>query len=107
MAIILFMKDPRITLYIEGEIKDDEVSVKGWDEMFGGRVLITKSYDKKKTLLIPLDKDSSIAYGVNATDSEIEERKLKQKQFEEEQLRQKGKGGLVDPVTIIPSSKRH
>lgn len=99
MPIILYLKEPRIELYVKGKISDDPESIKEWDEAFAGRVFVTRSYNDKKGLIIPLDKDCNIALGEEVTEKEIDERKAKMKKLKEEQeLREKG--GKIAPVTL-------
>lgn len=101
MPIILYLKEPRVELYVKGKISEDPESIKEWDEAFAGRVFVTRSYNDKKGLIIPLDKDCNIALGEEASEKEIDERKEKLKKLKEEEERKRGGGRGIDPVHMV------
>lgn len=72
MPILICLKEPPINLIVEGEIKDE--SEKKWDQIFREGVLLVKSMGGKN-VLVPLWKESNVAFMQEVTEEEIEKQK--------------------------------
>lgn len=100
MPILIALKVPRINLFAEGEIKDEDE--KRWDEIFHNQVLIVKN-SKGKNTLIPLAMDCNIAVMEEMTEEQLKEIEEASKKRKEE-----GQGGpvITKPQFLFPSGKK-
>ena len=100
MPILIVLKNPRVNLFAEGEIKDDEQD--HYDEIFHNQVLMVKNR-KGRNQLIPLLQDCNIAVMETVTDEEIDEQEKELEKRKKQAESQGGKGGLVtQPGFVIP-----
>ena len=100
MPILIVLKNPRINLIAEGEIKDEDE--KRWDEIFHNQVLMIKN-QKGRNQLVPLLQDCNIAVMETVTDKEIEEQEKAMEKRKQQAEAQGGKGGLISqPGFVIP-----
>ena len=103
MPILIVLKNPRINLIAEGEIKDEDE--KSWDELFHNQVLMIKN-QKGRNQLVPLLQDCNIAVMETVTDEEIEEQEKEMQKRKKQAEAQGGRGGLISqPDFIIPSNR--
>ena len=90
MPILIVLKNPRMNLVAQGEIKDD--STKEWDEIFHNQVLMVKNKSGRNTL-VPLLQECNIAVMEEITEEEIEEMSKMAEKRKREMEAQGGKGG--------------
>lgn len=103
MPILIALKNPRMNLIAEGEIKDN--SEKEWDEIFHNQVLMIKNQSGRNTL-IPLLQDCNIAVMEEVTDKEIKEMEIATEKRRKEVQAQGGGGGLISrPQFGFPSGR--
>ena len=103
MPILIVLKNPRMNLVAQGEIKDD--STKEWDEIFHNQVLMVKNKSGRNTL-IPLLQECNIAVMEEITEEEIKEMEEELKKRKKKMESQGGKGGsIVTPPFAFPSGK--
>ena len=105
MPILIVLKNPRMNLVANGEIKDN--SEKEWDEIFHNQVLLVKNQSGRNTL-IPLLQDCNIAIMEEVTDEEIKEMEELAKKRKEEMEAQGGKGGgglISQPQFAFPTGR--
>ncbi|MCK4783324.1 MAG: hypothetical protein KAV87_06200 [Desulfobacteraceae bacterium] len=103
MPILIVLKNPRMNLIAQGEIKDN--SEKEWDEIFHNQVLMVKNKSGRNTL-IPLLQDCNIAIMEEITDEEITGMEEELKKRKKEMETQGGKGGsIVTPQFAFPSGR--
>lgn len=98
MPILIALKNPRMNLIAQGEIKDD--SEKEWDVIFNNQVLMTKN-QAGHNMLIPLLVDCNIAVMEEVTDKEIKEMEELAKKRKKEMTAQGGPGG-GGPLVSMP-----
>lgn len=94
MPILIVLKNPRVNLFAEGEIKDDQQE--HYDEIFHNQVLMVKNR-KGRNQLIPLLQDCNIAVMETVTDEEIEEQDKELKKRQKQAESQGGKSNLISP----------
>lgn len=103
MPILIALKNPRMNLIAQGEIKDD--SEKQWDEIFHNQILMTKN-QAGHNMLIPLLQDCNIAVMEEVTDKEIKDMEELAKKRKKEAESQGGTGGLISkPGFGFPSGR--
>ncbi len=103
MPILIVLKNPRVNLFAEGEIKDDQQE--HYDEIFHNQVLMVKNR-KGRNQLIPLLQDCNIAVMETVTDEEIEEQEKEMKKRMKQAETQGGAGGLISkPGFVIPHGR--
>ena len=103
MPILIVLKNPRVNLFAEGEIKDDEQQ--HYDEIFHNQVLMVKNR-KGRNQLIPLLQDCNIAVMETVTDEEIDEQEKELEKRRKQAESQGGKGGLISKSGfVIPSNR--
>ena len=103
MPILIVLKNPRINLIAEGEIKDEDE--KRWDEIFHNQVLMIKN-QKGRNQLVPLLQDCNIAVMETVTDKEIEEQEKAMEKRKQQAEAQGGRGGVISkPEFIIPHGR--
>lgn len=103
MPILIVLKNPRVNLFAEGEIKDDQQE--HYDEIFHNQVLMVKNR-KGRNQLIPLLQDCNIAVMETVTDKEIEEQEKEIEKRKKAAEEKGGRGGLVSqPEFIIPAGR--
>lgn len=103
MPILIVLKNPRMNLIAQGEIKDN--SEKEWDEIFHNQILMVKNKSGRNTL-IPLLQECNIAVMEEITDEEIEEMKKMAEKRTKEMEKQGGQGGLIStPQFGFPSGR--
>jgi hypothetical protein len=103
MPILIVLKNPRMNLITQGEIKD--TSEKEWDEIFHNQVLMTKN-QAGHNMLVPLLVDCNIAIMEEVTDKEIKEMEELSKKRRKEAESQGGSGGLISqPNFAFPSGR--
>ncbi len=103
MPILIVLKNPRVNLFAEGEIKDDEQG--HYDEIFHNQVLMVKNR-KGRNQLIPLLQDCNIAVMETVTEEEIEEQEKELKKRKKQAESQGGAGGLISkPGFAFPSGR--
>ena len=74
MPLLIFLKEPPMSLIVEGEIKDKDEEY--WDKVFDNGVLIVKNQDGQN-MVIPLWKESNITFIQEVTKEQIEEQEKK------------------------------
>ena len=100
MPIVIVLKDPQINLICQGEIKDNEATIKEYDAMFPN--LMVKDQEGNN-LVIPLSVDCNIAFIKETTQEAIDKRKK-----EAEERRKQGRGGqglITKPEMLFPGGK--
>ncbi len=103
MPILIVLKNPRVNLFAEGEIKDDQQA--HYDEIFHNQVLMVKNR-KGRNQLIPLLQDCNIAVMETVTEKEIDEQEKELEKRRKQAESQGGKGGLISqPGFAIPSRR--
>jgi len=101
MPILIVLKNPRVNLIAEGEIKDEDE--KKWDEVFHGQMLMIKN-QKGRNSVIPLAMDCNIAVLEEVTQKEIEElEKMAEKR--RQQAEAQGGSGIIKPTFGFPSGR--
>lgn len=99
MAILIALKVPRLNLFAEGEIKDEDEAK--WDQIFYNQVLMVKN-SKGKNTLIPLAMDCNIAVMEEMTDEQLKEIEEASKKRREEQT-----GPVITkPQFVFPGGRR-
>lgn len=94
MPIFIALKDPRINLIVAGEIKDDKATTKEYDELFKDGVLMMTDRDGQN-IVVPLWKESNVAFMREITEEEIKENEEIQKKMQEEAERKGGGGNQI------------
>lgn len=96
MPILICLKEPRINLIVEGDIKDD--SEKEWDEIFHNQILMVKRQGSLN-MVIPLLKECNIAFMQEVTQEEIDEQR--------EATKNREQGSVISkPQFVIPHGGR-
>lgn len=83
MPIFIALKEPRINLIVAGKIKGDEQTAKEYDELFKDGVLITTDREGMN-IVVPLWKESNIAFMREITEEEIKENEEIQKKMQKD-----------------------
>jgi len=91
MPIYIALKEPQINLIVAGEIKDE--SVKEYDEIFSNGVIMMKDR-QGMNIVVPIWKESNIAFMREVTEKEIKDNEKLQKKMQEEAKRQ-GQGQKI------------
>lgn len=95
MPILICLKEPTINLIVEGEIKDE--SEKEWDKIFREGVLLVKKTNGRN-LLVPIWRESNIAFMQEVTEEDIEKRK--------EEFEKQRKGTVIErPQCLFPGGR--
>ena len=107
MPILISLKEPGLTLVVAGDIEDTPEAVKEWDRIFQKGALITKTTEGDM-ILIPIWKESNIAFMKGVTEKELEKQRAEQKKRMEEAAKNNpsGQGGSIikTPDFLFPSS---
>ncbi len=103
MPILIVLKNPRVNLFAEGEIKDDQQE--HYDEIFHNQVLMVKNR-KGRNQLIPLLQDCNIAVMETVTEEEIKEQEKEMEKRKKQAEAQGGKGGVISPSDFIIPHRR-
>ncbi len=96
MPILIYLKEPPLTLIVNGEIKDG--SADEWDKIFGSQVLMVKN-ESGRNVLVPLTRESNIAFMQEVTEEEVARHR------EEVQKRREGPA-ISKPHFVFPQGRR-
>ena len=96
MPQLIVLKEPSLNLIVEGEIKDKDEEY--WDKIFDNGVLLVKGRSGKN-VVIPIWKESSIAFIQEVTKEQIEEQEKKAKERGEESQ-------IVTPQYAFPGRRQ-
>ena len=103
MPILIVLKNPRVNLIAEGEIKDTDEQ--RYDEIFHNQVLMIKN-QKGRNQLIPLLQECNIAVMETVTQKEIDEQDKEMEKRRKQAETQGGKGGLISqPGFAFPAGR--
>ena len=92
MPILICLKEPRINIIVDGNIKDE--SEKQWDEIFHNQILMVKRQEGLN-MVIPLLKECNVAFMQEVTQEEIDEQR--------ESAKNKQHGSMITkPQFVIP-----
>lgn len=94
MPIFIALKEPRINLIVAGEIKDDKATTREYDELFKDGVLMMTDREGQN-IVVPLWKESNIAFMREISEEEIKENEELQKKMQEEAEKKGGGGGQL------------
>ncbi len=96
MPILICLKEPRINIIVDGNIKDE--SEKQWDEIFHNQILMVKRQEGLN-MVIPLLRECNVAFMQEVSQEEIDEQR--------ESAKNKQQGSVITkPQFIIPQGGR-
>ena len=96
MPILICLKEPRINIIVDGNIKDE--SEKQWDEIFHNQILMVKRQEGL-TMVIPLLRECNVAFMQEVSQEEIDEQR--------ESAKNKQQGSVITkPQFVIPHGGR-
>ncbi|MBA7668059.1 hypothetical protein ES703_76163 [subsurface metagenome] len=96
MPILICLKEPRINIIVDGNIKDE--SEKQWDEIFHNQILMVKRQEGLN-MVIPLLRECNVAFMQEVSQEEIDEQR--------ESAKNKQQGSVITkPQFVIPHGGR-
>ena len=102
MPLLIVLKEPSMTLIVEGEIKDKDEEY--WDGVFSNGCLIVKS-KTGQNIVVPLWKESNITFIKEVTEEQIEEQRKKTEETEKEAEKANRGNRIAPPNYAFPASR--